>query len=156
LAAQIDNLLLAIADAIEATPVEADILPAPGFQRLRLTPGADPPDLDNPLRNRLFDLALESSNDAEGYASDEERWTFDGVILLRVYYCDLRAIPGQELQAIFDGRVRSTDFVNLHRALVMANPLAAFDGASQLLHKGTIYLLGETQIRLGLTWEEVP
>lgn len=153
------SILLEMAVVIEGTspPVWR---PKPGYKRRR-HPGKEGgdqeplPEPKDPRRTRLFDLFFESSTDDPSMASDEDRWCFQGVILVRTYYQDISAIAG-EIPGFVGTRMQVDDHMMLHRRLIQEQRVkAAIAGVSIQHNTQAIYLIGQTDWRVTVRWEEI-
>lgn len=150
---------------ILATAIEAALLPSwrpkPVFRRIKFqqpegaTGEASLPDKSDPNRMRFFELLFESAGDDAGVSSDEERWTFAGVVLVRVFYPDLAAIPGEGEKALLSSRLQIADYVNLVHKVVVGNVLThSITGAGSIKNLGANFSAGLTEWRLEVRWEE--
>jgi hypothetical protein len=151
------DLFDALATAIEgATP--PTLWPKPLFRRLRVqTPEgveAALPSRSEPSRNRFFDIVLESGITSEKMTSDEDRFVLDYSVLIRIYYAEVVAIPGQGDKALLEARIKVADFVVLQRALIQANIFSPISGASSIVDAGAVFPPGLIEWRLNVTMEE--
>lgn len=153
------SILELLADKIEACPLPS-WRSKPAFRRVKFqTPEgqgeASLPEKSDPNRMRFFDAAWEGSGEDEGAASDDERWTFSGTILIKLYYPDLAAVPGEGNKAMLASRLQIADFVNLTIAIVARNVFThEITGAGSVRNLGAVYTAGLTEWRLEVRWEE--
>lgn len=146
-----------LADAIEAaTP--PTLWPKPVFRRVRVQSPegveAALPSRSEPSRNRFFDIVFESGIHTAKMDDDEDRFALDYVILIRIFYAEVVAIPGQGDKALLEARIKIADFVVLQRALIQANILSPISGASSIVDGGAVFPPGLTEWRLNVTQEE--
>lgn len=153
------TILLEMATVIEGTTPPGWRVKPP-FVRRRILAGQGGgleslPDPKDPIRTRKFDLAFESSTDDPNMASDEDRWTFTGVILVRVYYPDMSAVK-DEKEAFTAARMQVDDMVMLHKRLIQQQLVkSVISGVSIQHNTQAVYLAGQTDWRVTARWEEM-
>lgn len=148
-----------------ATVIEGTAPPSwrakPPFRRLRAQGGQggtpEPlPEPSDPRRGRFFTLLFESSLDDPSQASDEDRWCFQGVMLIRIYYADISTIPGDDNKGFIGSRMQVDDHMMLHRRLIQQQLVkAAIAGVSIAHNTNAIYLPAQTDWRVTVRWEEM-
>ncbi len=153
------TLLTTLATAIEAaTPPSWRAKPL--FRRVRAaTPqGVDEalPATDDPTRNRLFNIVVESAQTSAKMTSDEDRCVLDLVLLIRIYYAEFVTLPGEGAAALLEARAKLADWVVLYRAVILANIFAGpISGASSIVDAGAVFPPGLIEWRLNVTMEEL-
>jgi len=114
------------------------------------------PSRAEPTRLRLFDFGPETAKQSEKMHSDEDRFVIDYIFLLRIYYPEFLATPGQGDLALLEARVKLSDYIVLQRALVESNIFSqVITGASSVVDAGAIFPPGLIEWRFNITQEEL-
>jgi hypothetical protein len=153
------SILLEMATVIEnTTPPSWRVKPPFVRRRILAAQGGgleQLPDPKDPIRTRKFDLLFESSTDDPSMASDESRWTFTGVILVRIYYPDMGAVKDDK-EAFTAARMQVDDHMMLHKRLIQQQLVKAeVSGVSIQHNTQAVYLAGQTDWRVTARWEEI-
>ncbi len=153
------DLIDRLATVIEATEPPA-LWTKPRFRRVRVqSPDgveAALPSRSEPSRMRFFDIGPESALSSSKMTSDEDRFVVDYVLLLRIWYPEVSAIPGQGEKALLEARVKLADYIVLCRSIIQANIFTnVIEGSSSVVDGGAIFPAGLIEWRFNVTQEEL-
>lgn len=152
------SFLVELAKAIEGA-APPSWRPVPGFRRVRASSpeGVDAalPARDDPTRDRLFDIVVESGISSPSATSDEDRFVLDFTILVRVFYSEFVATAASKDLSMLETRSKMADFVVMERAVIQRNIGSALAGVSSLVDQGAVFPPGLLEWRLNVTIEEL-